>query len=223
MNKLVAYQGLGGSTAWINGIEKFPAFLDYVFSDCNFANSIDSWAKNPIDALLLHGDYGTGKSELAKRLPVYMEEHFQYAGSFHVLDCADPKFCPQKHIIGRLNYSGIWGTPYFVLEEADHLSLRNQVSLRHIIEKYSDLLNIVLTTNELNKIDKGVRDRATLIKVNFPKLKDWVPYVRTQLGSNSRKLISDAKILKVLEKLGCSSGRDVYRAIRTLKSELKIS
>lgn len=220
MNELKKFEGLGGAEAWSKGIEEFPAFEDYVFSDDKFISSVGEWAKNPVDALLLHGNFGSGKSELAKRLPVYMERNFQYSGSFYLIDCADPKFCLQRDILNKCSNRSLWGTPFFLLEEAEQLTARHQVSMRHVIQEHSSSLNIVLTTNEIDKIDPGIRSRSVSLKVKFPDIKLWVRYVRQKLGPTHNSVFTDAKILDILDELGCSSGRDVNRVIRTIQNRL---
>jgi len=222
MKRFSQYEGTGGPTAWSNGIKNFPAFHDYVFESNAFAKTVDLWAQRPTDALLLFGDYGSGKTEMAKRLPSYMEKDFNYAGSFHLIDCADSQFEPKKDILSKLTTVEFWGTPFFVLDEADQLSGRKQVNLRNIIQEYSHLLNVVITTNQYRNIDDGILSRSTKVHVKFPELSCWVGYVRAQLGPKSNRLISDKKILKAINASGCTSGRDINRTIGLLKAKLGI-
>ena len=136
--------------------------------------------------ILLHGTWGTGKSTLAQLLPGLLET--AYSGTWNLsqgvgqMPSPEPDHCQTKvfrcggglsitEIIQTImNYNKrmpLWHNSqhdYFVFDELDKLTQGAQQSLRATMDLKRCMY--LMTTNYLNKIDKGIVNRCHLVEMN---------------------------------------------------------
>lgn len=208
--------GKGGMSAWQKGIENFIGFKDYVFSSSSFADSISAWAKYPDNPLILYGSYGVGKTELATRLPYYMEQNFHSsAGNF--VNCAASS-TKLFDILERV-YVGINGTPYFLFDEADALSEKQQKYLRCEVERSSKHANFVFCTNDLSLIDTALRDRSLVLNVTLSS--ENLLEIALRMLRDKNIQIAPLTLEKMLDKTRCFTGRDVKQLVKDISLKYK--
>lgn len=146
---------------------------------------------NGVTGLVLYGIYGTGKTTMANLLPGWIETarstNFlanNYVGQ--LVDHTAPYFtfqaCAQGQngasiintIINATSFISLNSTNlhYVILDEVDILTAAAIASLKSIMNRKNVVF--ILTTNNLNKIDKGVMNRSILLDMNAAPTNDWI-------------------------------------------------
>jgi DNA polymerase III delta prime subunit len=137
-------------------------------------------------AIILHGKYGTGKSELAKLLPRLLEEyrvepsHRDNVRRMNESDLATFISCQTNNsadVIKRamptamsFNNSRLH---YVILDEVDNMKVEFQKSMKGSITQYDHLIYI-MTTNGIKKVDDGLKSRSHLISFENPSKDLWM-------------------------------------------------
>lgn len=187
---------------------------------------------NGVCCIVLYGIYGTGKSTLARLLPGWLETVkttpvLQTTPVGQIVDTEQPMFdfhaCAQgqngaslmtkiqnitKHV--SLNASGLH---YIVLDEVDNLTAAAQASLKAIANNTHVVL--ILITNNLNKIDKGVINRSILIDMNAAPTPVWLNKLQNDLSRVHAKSCSVDKLTKII--------KDNKGSCRSIYTELSIT
>lgn len=146
---------------------------------------------NGVTGLVLYGIYGTGKTTMAHLLPGWIEtaKSTDFLSSNYVgqlADHTDPYFtfqaCAQGQngasiintIINATSFISLNSTNlhYVILDEVDILTAAAIASLKSIMNRKNVVF--ILTTNNLNKIDKGVMNRSILLDMNAAPTNDWI-------------------------------------------------
>lgn len=160
-------------------------------------------------AICLWGTYGTGKTTLAEMLPEMLEATgnlpasgrahnlFATAEYWHVTQCGfvsnsvstmqdlDKRAKANTHLSPK-------GYFYEILDEVDILTPAAQASLKSTIS-FANSTVFILTTNHLQKLDRGLVDRSYLIEMNQPAPADMVQMGRRflrQMGLTGNEIPS---------------------------------
>lgn len=144
--------------------EKFrpETFEDYIFADETLQRQVQEWVKEGVfPNLILAGIQGTGKSSLARVLlnefTVSQTDYMFVDGSVHnkVDDIRDK-------VIGFTNIAPMGDFKVVVLEEAHRLTKDAQSALLETIERSSDSVRFIFTTNFPKKLLAPVLSRCQL-------------------------------------------------------------
>lgn len=161
--------------------------------------------------ILLHGNYGTGKTTTACLLPELIET--SRGGSNAMYDfyqCAQGmngvglmNNITQRTSFVSLNRSGLH---YSILDEVDNLTQAAQASLKAIMDSRHGVF--ILTTNDINQVDKGVVNRCHVIHMFKANDQDWLPLVKRVITSTGAVCPPDASLVSVIASCN-GSGREI--------------
>lgn len=118
--------------------------------------------------VILYGDFGTGKTSLARILigkyrtgTNYIEVNSSLYTSIDLLRNEIEKFCKSTNIIDTED-----DVKYVFLDEYERVSAQFEDAFKAFSEKYKHV-RFILTTNHYNKVSKGIKSRFTGINFNF--------------------------------------------------------
>ncbi len=172
--------------------------------------------------ILLHGDYGTGKTTTACLLPELIET--SRSGSNAMYDfyqCAQGmngvslmNTITQRTSFISLNQRGLH---YSILDEVDNLTQAAQASLKAIMDCRHGVF--ILTTNNINQVDKGVVNRCHVIHMLVARPQDWLPLVKRVITSTGAICPPDTSLLPIIQ--SCTgSGREILTATMQLSAQV---
>lgn len=161
--------------------------------------------------ILLWGTWGTGKTTAAKLIPDLMETAKSGTKAYWTFDrCVTGANGPallnkldQQTSFLSLNASN---RHYIVLDEIDNLTDNAQLHLKSIMNR-KDVVWI-MTTNYINKINHGVKDRCHLIEMNAGNSSDWLPKCHRIIADCGAAPLPDAVLLPLIDE-----GKGSARAI----------
>jgi len=175
--------------------------------------------------LLLYGTYGTGKTTVAELLPGWIETAKTTSGWKNrpigeLVDATQPNYnlhpCAQGQngvtLIGRIQAQtshmsfNSTGLHYIILDELDLLTEAASASLKAIMNRTD--IAFILTTNHLNKVDRGVQDRCILIDMNAPPPTEWVNKIHTIYQASGLTPPSNQAITSIVQ-AGNGSARNI--------------
>ncbi|CCG42844.1 AAA family ATPase [Magnetospirillum molischianum] len=142
-----------------------PSSLDQIIfpdmaTELKFSSYVDGYG---FDHILMHGPHGTGKSTLARLLPKLIASDLK-DGDFMFFDAAkDGSATRFRELADSFFATTAWndtGYKFFVIDEADSLSAEAKRLLRGIFDRANGNTMIMVTSNDLSKIDPGIVDRC---------------------------------------------------------------
>ena len=161
-------------------------FDDLIFADGLTANRLRLAAEGKIyNHLILYGPFGTGKSQTAK---VIARDNLLLADISVKLIVIEPDREPSD-AVGELHSAfkntfwqmfGGTSRPYAVINEIDRYPGLAQVGIRGIMDSMDNMKSgkLIMTTNNLNKVDPGIRDRSGRFELLMPPAHSFLPLLR---------------------------------------------
>lgn len=202
--------------------EQMPLLKAYVEGSIEFPSS----ATNTI---ILYGQYGSGKTQLAQLLPELIETSRATKGSMidgkvqfetKFISCggespADKQktisFIRERMRSGFMPQSGRYR--YFIFDEVDEW-LTAQSDLKSLMSSTDTKSVFILTTNFLNKLDKGLISRAICFEMNKVEPYRYLPILRRYYPFTES--ISDIALIEIVKEANSD-----WRELKRMVSELQ--
>lgn len=157
------------------------------------------------NCILLHGQFGAGKTTIARLLPAAIEKNLSDS---HLNDSAMYINCALgqngvsviSSIRSKANYFSLNKScyHYFVLDEVDLLTPAAQQSLKTVMNTPNTIF--VMTTNYLSKIDQGIINRSVCISFDGISPQLLLPFAKNVLKNGSILDVTDAQLIPILER-----------------------
>ena len=176
-----------------------------------------------INGILIYGVYGSGKSALAKIMPQIIEEanggDVALVHYFNIAQGGDNGASVIENIKRQAELISLYNKyHYFVLDEVDNLRADSMSSLKVAMNINAMNCVFILTTNNLSKVEGGVRNRCVLLEFNAAPSIEWLPKFKGILADYGVTDIADNLLLDVIE--ACNgSARQIMLAARRLIAE----
>ena len=187
-----------------------------------------SFPQSGMNGILLFGIWGTGKSTLATLLPAAIEAAITGGGSLNV----SPTLirCTRgangvSMIVNACNTAQFHsgnnsGMYYFIIDEADLLTDLAQESLKTAMNMPGTLF--VMTTNHIDRIEKGVYSRCIRVEMNAAPADKWLPFARRVLTSVGVSGLADEHLLAIIEPCN-GSVRDMVSALTSVAARVRLA
>jgi DNA polymerase III delta prime subunit len=173
-----------------------PERIKNLFKDNNVTNNY-----------IFYGNYGTGKTSLARILigkyskdKPFLEINSSLYTSVDVLRTDIENFCKFTPMMETKS-----SIKYVFLDEFERVSIQFQDAFKAFIEKYSNNVRFIITTNHINKISDGIKSRIPQINFDYLNIKEEKELKREMflrindiILKNENKEIEKSDLVKII-------------------------
>tara|TARA_R110002096_G_scaffold432687_2_gene649923 strand:+ start:2020 stop:2736 length:717 start_codon:yes stop_codon:yes gene_type:complete len=140
-----------------------------------------------IPNIMLVGDYGVGKTTLARLLAISImkgkEDVWQLHNHFERFTMASAAK-QTGELLERLTPTRLWNDIrlLWVLDEFDKLSLDYQIRFLGVLEEETHRNGFILTANDLSAVHRGIQDRCTILTIDLQNNEEEIKPQMVKLG-----------------------------------------
>jgi DNA polymerase III delta prime subunit len=198
---------------------------DFVYPNKYVQRVVEAYASGQvIRPLILCGTHGTGKTLLTKLIPNAIEGKEAYvesidSGELNSKDTVNKVFGNRKSFNKFFTYEGQKLNYIVVQEMNEDIKARNQ--FRTALDQHQDVNLTIITTNNINKVDTGLRSRCEVLEVPHCPAKVFFPRAKHIINSEGYD-IDDAALLAALEAVEAITpdNRAYYKKLDELLREM---
>ncbi len=200
-------------------------FSDFMFPndqvETEFQDVVDE--KRPLGNLLFYGPYGTGKTSLAKRLPYFLSEDISSFDILEINASSQNRLTDVRNINDGFFHKvafNSYGKTFVIIDEIDGMNKDAQMAWRNIITNYNQHACFFITSNDLSKVDGGIRSRFRPIPFEKFQPEKRVPRVRQILEAEGLTGLNDNHLLDLLKDCD-DDNRELFRKLENIVVEFK--
>lgn len=190
---------------------------EVVFSSPYSQTQANMWTQNQSTTpILLFGPNGSGKSSLARTIihevygPIQSGDVLMISATrarkFEKIASSLANFCPVTP------WSANAERRFVLIDEFDLLSTSAQANFKSLLDQYSDKCHFIMTTNELGKVEKGVRSRSLCVDMPAIDPNAWLPRLRHILKQEKEPVPPDHKLLNIGQ-MADGDGREILKLL----------
>jgi DNA polymerase III delta prime subunit len=166
---------------------KPKCLADVVYPDIQTQNDIMSYQEggrfNPI---ILSGTYGTGKTTIAKLLPMEVAPGLIWLNDVKYINGSLVRginLIRDIEVFLNLCCWNMYGYRFVIIDEAEQLTAQAQYSMKGLMDDFIEDTMFIFTTNYIDKIDGGIQSRSQRYLFDPPPVAQLVPLVERVLKS----------------------------------------
>lgn len=198
-------------------------WADLAFADTDVRDFLAHYAEGrSFEHILLHGPHGSGKSEAAKVIVASSYGRTVQDTELDIVEHIDEiKDAIKAWRLGaRFGYTCMMNKttrPYAIIQEVDAYEAKTQLKLRALMDTMSQA-RFIFTTNRLENVDKGIRDRCDCFELEVPSPADFVSRAQ-DICRAERVVLRDAEVEALLAS-GTPTVRKYMRALEKVAVRL---
>jgi replication factor C subunit 3/5 len=194
-------------------------FSELVFPSPEMAERFGHYVDgNSFGHILMHGPHGCAKTTIAKMLPNAIVPGID-PNDIQFISAAKDASVDKIRDLANSFMIGTAFTPnsnrlFMILDEADTMSTEAKTVLRGALEKNTENLMVILTSNDVSKFDHGLFDRCDPFDFSNGSVMTYLPLAERVLRAENVALPHD--VVVDLVKQHSSSIRQLLRALETV-------
>ena len=174
---------------------------DYVFPSTEVEEIAKAYASGKATRpLILSGPNGTGKSLLASLIPYEIESEVPQINWVRSCDLNSNKEI-DGHFSRNKQFDYLFTANnqrynYYIIEEVN-FEAKASDAFRVILDDYRGIDLVIMTTNEIEKVDKGVRSRCEIVNVPACKPDIFFPFAKSIIEAEGYE-IDEGELMNAL-------------------------